>query len=113
MEAISTSTLVNSLILLVIFSAFFSSSETGLMALNRYRLKHLAEKGLKSAQLAERLLRRPDRLLGLILIGNNVVNFVAASLATILGYRLYGAVGAALSPFIITFVFLVFAEVTP
>ncbi len=113
MSEISTSVLVYTLIILVILSAFFSSSETGLMALNRYRLKHLADKGLKGAQLARTLLKRPDRILGLILIGNNVVNFVAAAIATVIGYRWYGAVGAAASPFVITFIFLVFAEVTP
>ena len=113
MTEISTSVLVYTLIILIILSAFFSSSETGLMALNRYRLKHLADKGIKSAQLARSLLRRPDRILGLILIGNNVVNFVAAAIGTVIGYRLFGAVGAAASPFVITFIFLVFAEVTP
>jgi Mg2+/Co2+ transporter CorB len=113
LSEISTSVLVYTLIILVILSAFFSSSETGLMALNRYRLKHLADKGLKSAQLARSLLKRPDRILGLILIGNNVVNFVAAAIATVIGYRWYGAIGAAASPFIITFIFLIFAEVTP
>ena len=113
MSEISTSVLVYTLIILIILSAFFSSSETGLMALNRYRLKHLADKGIKSAQLARSLLKRPDRILGLILIGNNVVNFVAAAIGTVIGYRLYGAVGAAASPFVITFIFLVFAEVTP
>jgi Mg2+/Co2+ transporter CorB len=113
LSEISTSVLVYTLIILVILSAFFSSSETGLMALNRYRLKHLADKGLKGAQLARTLLKRPDRILGLILIGNNVVNFVAAAIATVIGYRWYGAVGAAASPFVITFIFLVFAEVTP
>jgi Mg2+/Co2+ transporter CorB len=113
LDNISTSVLFYTLIVLIALSAFFSSSETGLMALNRYRLKHMADKGHRGAIKARQLLKRPDRILGLILIGNNVVNFVAAAIATIIGFRLYGGVGAAASPFVVTFVFLIFAEVTP
>jgi Mg2+/Co2+ transporter CorB len=96
-----------------LFSGFFSGSETALMTLNRYRAKSLADKGHKGAQLALKLLSRPDRLLGLILLGNNIVNIFAATIATIIALRLYGEMGLALVPFALAFVILVFAEVTP
>ena len=101
------------LALLIILSAFFSSSETALMSLNRYRLRHLARGGWRSARLATRLLERPDRILGVILLGNNFVNILAASLATVIALRLYGegAIGAA--SLLLTLVILIFAEVAP
>jgi len=99
--------------LLIILSGFFSSSETALMTLNRYRLRHLAKAGHRSARLAARLLERPDRLIGVILLGNNFVNILAASLSTIIALRLYGegAIGAA--SILLTLVILIFAEVAP
>ena len=84
-----------------------------MMSLNRYRLKHLANQGHKGAQRVEKLLSRPDRLIGLILIGNNLVNILASAIATILGMRLYGDYGVAIATGILTLVILVFAEVTP
>jgi Mg2+/Co2+ transporter CorB len=101
------------LALLIACSAFFSSSETAMMALNRYRLKNLAENGHRSAKLASRLLERPDRLLGVILLGNNLVNLSAASISTIAALRLYGEPAIALFTFILTIVVLIFAEVAP
>jgi Mg2+/Co2+ transporter CorB len=101
------------LALLIACSAFFSSSETAMMALNRYRLKNLAENGHRSAKLASRLLERPDRLLGVILLGNNLVNLSAASISTIAALRLYGEPAIALFTFILTLVVLIFAEVAP
>ena len=83
------------------------------MTINRYRLKHLAEQGHLGARLARKLLRRPDRLLGLILLGNNAVNIVAASIATIIALRLYGEIGIAIATGLLTFVILIFAEVAP
>jgi len=83
------------------------------MTLNRYRAKSLADKGHKGAKLAIKLLSRPDRLLGLILLGNNIVNIFAATIATIIALRLYGEVGLVLAPFALAFIILVFAEVTP
>ena len=68
------------LVVLILLSAFFSGSETALMSLNRYQLRHKAREGNRGAKLAENLLKRPDRLIGLILLGNNLVNFSAASL---------------------------------
>ena len=85
------------LAVLVILSACFSGSETGMMALNRYRLRHLARAGHRGARRASRLLERPDRLIGLILLGNNFVNIAASSLATVLALRLIGEAGVALA----------------
>jgi len=85
-----------------------------MMSINRYRLKHLENEGHKGALRVEKLLQRPDRLIGLILIGNNLVNIAAASIATIVCLRLFGDVwGLAIANFGLTFVILVFAEVTP
>lgn len=113
MEAISTTTLLIILGVLVLLSAYFSSSETGLMSINRYRLKHLASEGSKSAKRVEKLLSRPDRLIGIILIGNNAVNIAATSIATIVCVRYYGDYGPVFATIYLTFIILVFAEVTP
>jgi Mg2+/Co2+ transporter CorB len=98
-------------------SGFFSSSETGMMSINRYRLKHLAKSNHKGAKRVLQLLSRPDKLIGLILIGNNFVNNLAASLTTILAFRYFGYLGDALATtlgtIILTLVVLIFAEVTP
>lgn len=83
------------------------------MTLNRYRLQHLVKQGNRSAKKAQRLLKRPDRLLGLILLGNNFVNILASSLATIIGMRLMGNQGIALAAGILTLVLLIFSEVAP
>ena len=101
------------LALLIILSAFFSSSETAMMALNRYRLKNLAEKGNRSARLVSFLLNQPDRLLGVILLGNNLVNLSAASISTIAALRIYGEPAIAVFTFVLTLVVLIFAEVAP
>ncbi len=83
------------------------------MAINRYRLKHLANKGHRGARLAQKLLTRPDRLIGLILLGNNMVNILAASIATVIAMRLYGDNGIWISTLVMTFIVLIFAEVAP
>ncbi len=113
MDDISTGTLTSLLVLLIVISAYFSGSETGMMALNRYRLRHLSNQGHKGAKRVEKLLERPDRLIGLILIGNNLVNILASAIATIIGMRLYGDLGVAIATGGLTMVVLVFAEVTP
>ncbi|MGL5392803.1 MAG: HlyC/CorC family transporter [Shewanella sp.] len=113
MDAISTSALLIMLLVLILFSAYFSSSETAMMTLNRYRLRHLAANGHKGAIRALKLLERPDRLIGLILIGNNLVNILASAVATIIGMRLWGDMGVAIATGGLTLVVLVFAEVTP
>lgn len=113
MEHISTTTLIVTLIIMVVVSAYFSGSETGMMTLNRYRLRHLAKQGNRAAKRVEKLLRKPDRLISLVLIGNNLVNILASALGTIVGMRLYGDAGVAIATGILTFVVLVFAEVLP
>ncbi|GFO77019.1 hypothetical protein BPLS_P5175 [Bathymodiolus platifrons methanotrophic gill symbiont] len=113
MNDIPLSILFGALAALLLLSAFFSSSETALMTLNRYRLQHLVKQGNRSAKKAQRLLKRPDRLLGLILLGNNFVNILASSLATIIGMRLMGNEGIALAAGILTLVVLIFSEVAP
>ncbi len=107
------SILLASIVLLTLLSAYFSSSETAMMALNRYRLRHLVKEKHSGARKANRLLRRPDRLLGVILIGNNLVNFSAATVATVIGMRLFGDTGVLLAPWVLTFIFLIFAEIGP
>ncbi|MBU2917332.1 MAG: Mg2+/Co2+ transporter CorB [Psychrosphaera sp.] len=113
MGDISTSALFILLVVLIFISAYFSSTETGLMALNKYRLKHLEKEGHKGAIRVTKLMSRPDRTIGLILIGNNLVNIGASAIATIIGLRLYGDVGVAIATFGLTLVILIFAEVTP
>ncbi|MGY4025571.1 HlyC/CorC family transporter [Aeromonas rivuli] len=113
MDSISTSTLLIVLVILILLSAFFSSSETGLMSINRYKLRHLAQTKHKAARRVERLLARPDRLIGLILIGNNLVNILASAIATIVCIRLFGDFGVAIATFGLTIVVLIFGEVTP
>ena len=113
MSDVPIGVLVAVLIVLIVLSAFFSSSETGMMALNRYRLRHLAKHHHKGARRASRLLERPDRLIGVILLGNNFVNILASSITTIIALRLYGEAGIAIATFLLTMVILIFAEVAP
>lgn len=104
------------LAVLLFLSAFFSSSETGMLSLNRYRLKHLADSGHRAAMLAEKLLGAPERLISVILIGNNLVNIAAASLATIIAIRLlpeHEDLAIGISTLLLTLLVLIFAEVTP
>jgi Mg2+/Co2+ transporter CorB len=112
-EDVPLSLLFSLLVFLLLLSAFFSSSETALMTLNRYRLRHQARAGNRSAKLIETLLSRPDRLIGLILLGNNLVNIFAASLTTIIAIRIGGDSAIAAGALILTVVILIFAEVTP
>lgn len=113
MDSIPLSTLFISLAILLFLSAFFSSSETGLMSLNRYKMRHLAESGHKGAKLAEKLLNKTDVLLSLILICNNLVNIAASAIATMIGMRLAGDAGIAIATGVLTFVMLVFSEILP
>jgi len=99
--------------ILILLSGFFSGSETALVSLNRYRLRHLVKSGHRGAIVANWLLERPDRLIGLILIFNNFVNILASAIATIIGLRLFGEPGIAIATGVLTFVILVFSEVTP
>ena len=102
------------LALLIACSAFFSGSETGMMSINRYRLSHKAKQGDKTAIRISKLLQRPDRLLGVILIGNNFVNNFAAAIATVIAIHFLGeSLGPLVATFVLTLVVLIFGEVTP
>ncbi len=113
MQHIPLTILAGILILLLALSAFFSASETGLMTLNRYRLRHLARAGHRGAVLAEKLLRQPDRLIGLILLGNNLANIIASMLTTLIALRLVGESALALAAGVLTLLILIFSEVAP
>ena len=109
----SIGTLLLVLLILFFLSAFFSGSETALMALDRYRLRHMVSTGKRGAKQALKLLEKPDRLIGLILLGNNVVNILIAQLSAYIGYRIHGDIGIAVATFILIFAILIFAELTP
>lgn len=113
MDTTPLSLLFSLLVLFIALSGFFSGSETGIMTVNRYRLKHLAKTGNRHAQRVLDLLAQPDRLIGVILICNNVVNIAASSVATLIGLRLAGDAGVAIAAGALTFVILVFGEVGP
>ncbi len=115
MEDIPLGWLIATLALLLVVSGFFSISETSMMAINRYRLKHLVAQGSGGARRVAELLKRTDRLLGAILIGNNIANAAAATLAGIIAVRLYGdgRVAYAVSTLGIAFLLIVFSEITP
>ncbi|MDC9727156.1 MAG: CNNM domain-containing protein [Candidatus Thioglobus sp.] len=112
MESLSTFWLSIALFSLILASAFFSSTETSMMAINRYRLKVLSKTN-KNARRTEHLLKDVDQLIGTILLGNNFVNIFAASIATILSIKLWGEDSIVLASLALTFVILVFAETTP
>lgn len=113
MNSIPIEFLFGILAILIVLSGFFSSSETGMMSLNRYRLKHLTKKQHKGAIRASKLLERPDRLIGVILIGNNLVNNFAAALTTVIAIRLFGEGAIAPASILLTLAVLIFSEVTP
>ncbi len=99
--------------LLICASAYFSSSETGMMRLNRYRLKHRVRNRHAGAMRASKLLETPDKLIGVILIGNNFVNFLAASIATSIAIKFFGEPSPLITAVVLTLIVLIFAEVTP
>jgi Mg2+/Co2+ transporter CorB len=105
--------LIGLLVILLLLSAFFSGSETALMSLNRYKLRHKARAGHRGARLAESLLARPDRLIGLILLGNNAVNISASALVGVVSVQLGGEFGFAIGTALLTLVVLIFAETAP
>lgn len=113
MNEIPLSILGGILFCLIIFSAYFSSSETGMMSLNRYRLRSKSKTGHSGARRVETLLKQPDRLISVILIGNNLVNIFASSIATVIAIRLWGDAGIALASGLLTLIILIFAEVAP
>jgi Mg2+/Co2+ transporter CorB len=97
----------------IVLSAFFSGTETALMSVNRYRLRHRASQGSRSAMLVEKLLSRPDRLIGVVLIGNTLVNNIAAAIVTTITYRAFGEPWVSVAIGALTLVVLVFSEVGP
>ncbi|MCC6208672.1 MAG: HlyC/CorC family transporter [Gammaproteobacteria bacterium] len=113
MTDISIGSLSIILVLLILASACFSAAETAMMRLNQYRLRHLAHAGHRGAVYTSRLLARPDRLIGFILLGNNFVNILASSIATIIALRVSGEAGIAIAAGLLTIVLLIFGEVTP
>lgn len=113
MNTLSLGTLFFILGVLLVLSAFFSGSETGMMSVNRYKLKHLSQHGHRGAQRVQALLQQPDRLIGLILIGNNLVNIAASAVATVIGLKLYGDYGILIATVALTLMILVFSEITP
>jgi Mg2+/Co2+ transporter CorB len=115
LDSFSTSTLFSVLVVLLLSSAFFSASETAMMAINRYRLRHAAASGVRGAMRAQALLNKTDKLLGVILLGNNLVNSASATLSAVLAIRLFGDGEIVLftATLLLTFLILVFSEVTP
>ena len=101
------------LLILIVFSGFFSAAEIGVMSLNRYRLRHLVKQNHRAAIRVNRLLMHPEKLLGVVLVGNTLGNIVASMLATLIGQRLDGDRGVLITEGILTVLILVFAEMTP
>ena len=101
------------LIILLVLSGFFSMSEPALMALSKIRIRHMVEDGVKGAKLVEKLTEDPNKLLGAILIGNNIVNILASSLATTLFVSLVGPSGVGIATAVMTVLVLIFGEITP
>ena len=97
----------------LIMSAYFSATETAFSSLNKTRLKVLADNGNKRAALALKLAGDYDKLISTILIGNNIVNIMVASIGTLLFVGLYGDMGATISTVVVTVVVLIFGEITP
>ena len=115
MNDIPLSVLIGILVFMLVLSAFFSGSETSLMTLNRYRLRHLVKLKHSGAIKAHRLLQRPDRLLGLILLSNSFVNNFASSIATVIAIKLYADDESvlAIASGLLTLVMVICSEVTP
>jgi Mg2+/Co2+ transporter CorB len=105
--------LIGLLVTLLALSAFFSGSETALMSLNRYQLRHKAREGHRGAVLAEKLLNRPDRLIGLILLGNNLANFSMVAVVTLIAVQVGGEPAVAIATGLLTLIVLIFAEAAP
>ncbi len=113
MSDIPLTILFGILFLLILASGFFSASETSMMAINRYRLRHLVAKKHRGATRVNQLLKHPDRLIGVILLGNNFVNILASSIATVIAIDLLGEAGIAIAATSLTVIILIFSEVTP
>lgn len=101
------------LVVLILVTAFFSASETSMMAINRYQLQHLAKEQHRAAMRVSKLLERSDRLLGVILIGNTFANILASSIATVIAVHFWGDLGIVFATVLLTFIILILAEVAP
>ena len=112
-DEIPLGTLFTILAILIILSAFFSGTETALMRVNKYRIRHLSRKGNREAKLAEKLLKHPEKLIAFILFGNNLVNFIAASIVGVVSMKIGGPAGVAIGTLLLTLVVLLFAESAP
>ncbi|QGX38638.1 HlyC/CorC family transporter [Permianibacter aggregans] len=114
MDSFSTIEVLLFLFLLFMLSGSFSGSETGILAINRYRVRHLAKHGHGGAQRVQKLLDQPDRLIGLIITGNTVVNILASAVATVLSVRIFGEEwGIVIATIALTLIMLIFCEVGP
>jgi len=112
-DEIPLGTLFTILAILLILSAFFAATETALMRINKYRIRHLSRKGHREAKLAEKLLKRPEKLIAFILFGNNLVLFIAASIVGVVSMEIGGPAGVAIGTVVLTLVVLLFAESAP
>ena len=112
-DEIPLGTLFTLLAILLILSAFFAATETALMRINKYRIRHLSRKGHREAKLAEKLLKQPEKLIAFILFGNNLVNFIAASIVGVVSMEIGGPAGVAIGTIVLTLVVLLFAESAP
>jgi len=112
-DEIPLGTLFTLLAILLILSAFFAATETALMRVNKYRIRHLSRKGHREAKLAEKLLKQPEKLIAFILFGNNLVLFIAASIVGVVSMEIGGPVGVAIGTVVLTLVVLLFAESAP
>ena len=112
-DEIPLGTLFTLLAILLILSAFFSGTETALMRVNKYRIRHLSRKGNREAKLTEKLLKHPEKLIAFILFGNNLVNFIAASIVGVVSMKIGGPAGVAIGTLLLTLVVLLFAESAP
>ena len=113
MNNISTEILIIVLIILFLLSAFFSGSETALMSINKYKMRHQAKLNNKGAKAAKKLLENPDKIIGVILLGNNLTNILITQIATLISLRVYGDIGLAIATGLLTIFILIFAELTP
>ena len=112
-DNLSLASLAGILLILLLFSAFFAGTEMALMRLNRYKLKHQVRAGNRAAKLIDNLLEKPDRLIGLILLGNNLVNFTAVAMVTMIALKIGGESSVALATLILTVFVLIFCEAAP
>ena len=113
MDSISTEILIIVLVILFLLSAFFSGSETALMSINKYKMRHQAKLNNEGAKAAKKLLENPDKVIGVILLGNNLTNILITQIATLISLRLYGDIGLAIATGLLTIFILIFAELTP